>query len=135
MEQGKIEVVRYIRPTVTMTHQTNLYGITVIYEIDYDTRTVRASWAICEGENFSKTIGYAYANARQQEGKVIVFNFDTIDDFAGLSNTLRESIAATLGLLSPREYARYFGWDFSDDLFLFKEGLKFCNKGVQDVAN
>lgn len=59
---NEIKVVfRHIRPDVygigLHEYHSNLYGITVRYEIDYNSYTVRASWSICRGDNFEKVFG------------------------------------------------------------------------------
>lgn len=72
-----VEVTRYIRPDVHdfepyRTH-SNLYGITVIYEVDYAARLVKARWSMCRGDNFSKKEGIKRARASD---KVVVFPLD-----------------------------------------------------------
>ena len=59
----KIEVVRYARPHHTHPN-SNLFGITFIFNLDYVTRKVKVQWSVCNGDNFNKKVGYSQAKKR-----------------------------------------------------------------------
>lgn len=61
-----LRVVRYARPKQNEIFNDNLYGITFVYDIDYDTRTVDVCWSVCNGDNFEKKVGVEQALKRQK---------------------------------------------------------------------
>ena len=62
-----VQVIRYVRPTFENTWDdfsgedyyrfSNLYGITAVFDIDYELGIVLARWSVCNGDNFSKEVG------------------------------------------------------------------------------
>ena len=59
-----LRVVRFARPDAR-TPNSNLYGITFVFHLDYKTRLVRVQWSVCNGDNFNKHIGVQEALKRQ----------------------------------------------------------------------
>lgn len=106
---NKVQVVRYIRDyiqtdTFFAAHEVdNMKGITVVYDIDYDERTVEASWSVCAGVNFSKAVGQAYARRNAQK---FAFPLDMVQNLAGLNAALLNSIGAT-GLAETYKWNDY----------------------------
>ena len=104
---NKVQVVRYIRdyiqtdPFFGADEVDNMKGITVVYDIDYDERTVEASWSVCAGTNFSKALGQAYARRNAQK---FAFPLEMVHSQAGLNHALLRAIGAT-GL------AETYKWD------------------------
>lgn len=67
-----VNVNRYYRPyrvdfrlddCVAEKHTYSDRGVTIMFTLDYNERTFTAKWSICNGDNFSKAIGIAYAQA------------------------------------------------------------------------
>ena len=91
--QNNIRVIRYVRPTpynclmYHMVNRSNLYGITMVFDIDYDTRKVVARWSVCTNDNFEKKIGVERALLCK---KMVTFNLDEV--VGGLVNTLFHKI-------------------------------------------
>ncbi|HSH64835.1 MAG TPA: hypothetical protein VLB84_03340, partial [Bacteroidia bacterium] len=68
MVENVIEIIRYIRvsderfshdlksPDKFFDHD-NLYGITMLFTIDYNSMVVKAKHSVCNGDNFSKEEG------------------------------------------------------------------------------
>jgi hypothetical protein len=63
---NNLRIVRYARPKQKEIHNDNLYGITFVYDIDYEDRIVWASWSICNGDNFEKKVGVEQALKRKK---------------------------------------------------------------------
>lgn len=67
-----IRVYRYIRPSEYDLVRQNLYGITLRFDINYDSGITKASWSICNGDNFCKDVGRVYA-ADNEDGSNVMF--------------------------------------------------------------
>lgn len=95
---NKVQVVRYIRdyiqtdPFFGADEVDNMKGITVVYDIDYDERTVEASWSVCAGVNFSKIQGRTRALLNNQK---FAFPLEMVQSQAGLNHALLRAIGAT----------------------------------------
>jgi|SRR5690606_3858411 len=118
-----IEVVRYIRPQkyeVDYGYHDNLYGITIVYLMDYSNNTVKASWSICNGDNFDKAIGKEIARSSKSS---IIFDIENIRKWTqrGLTNTL------ILELMDFTDSFWYPG-DFEDYLNLFLKASRKISK-------
>lgn len=57
-----IEVVRYYRPLNDNGNIDSSRGITAIFTIDYVNNVFKATWSMCNGDNFDKQLGKALAN-------------------------------------------------------------------------
>ena len=55
-----VTVYRYVR--APSTHQSNLYGVTIRFDVNYVTGHIQAKLAFCNGDNFSKAIGRVMAD-------------------------------------------------------------------------
>lgn len=53
-----LEVIRFIRP---LDSDDNMHGVTLAFLLDYDNRFITVGISVCNGDNFSKEIGVAYA--------------------------------------------------------------------------
>lgn len=95
-ENKMLEVVRYVRPTRIETINTNLYGITFVFNIDYTTRLVHVQWSVCNGDNFNKYIGTKEAKKR----KSFCFPLEDVKGVglvnAFMKNTFREDTVVDL---------------------------------------
>ena len=93
-----LKVIRFLRPDpvlddpinsyckVDYAHHDNLYGISVVYDIDYNERVVQAKWSICNGDNFNKDLGRRLAEKSQV---FVEFNLDEmIEDELSLNEML-----------------------------------------------
>lgn len=102
----KVKVVRYVRPLQqfeTCIAESNLGGITLLFEIDQEEETLKVSYAICDDtDNFNMDIANNVVNGR----------------FDRLSSTLKFSYDRNLSLVDNLEF-------FLD--YLFKEGTMFEN--------
>lgn len=108
--ENKISVIRYVRPQVDgptpnlydfMTGlYSNLYGVTVVFDIDYDTRKVKASWSVCNGDNFEKARGVLLA---LQHAQNFEFDLEMVTNNSGLVNALLYA----LGNLYVNEWTSY----------------------------
>lgn len=114
---NKVEVIRYLRPVTVggieknkrmgMSHSvshsqaySNLYGISVVYELDYITRVVKASWSVCNGDNFSKAEGVQRAKENNQK---FAFSISDIDKYGDLT----QAFIAAIDFKSGCEYNNY----------------------------
>lgn len=81
-DKNEIEVIRYLRPG--HSHGNN-YGVTAIFNINYDKETVEARFSVCNGDNFDKKKGVQIA----RNSKVVInFPLSEADEFHGLMNAL-----------------------------------------------
>lgn len=78
MNNDVIKIKRFIRPADfrfrydyesddKFFDHDNLYGITLLFEIDYKSGVVKAKHSVCNGDNFSKEIGIRYAEINHVE--------------------------------------------------------------------
>lgn len=66
-----VEVVRYIRPLdMNCGGKSNMYGVTLIFSLDYEARSIDVLLSVCNGDNFDKSIGLRLA----RQGDIGVFN-------------------------------------------------------------
>jgi len=57
-KRNPIQVVRYIRPLDEHCgDNSNLYGVTLVFTLDYDNRKIDVGISICNGDNFSRKEG------------------------------------------------------------------------------
>ena len=88
----------------------NLYGVTILYRLDYENDTVEAQYSVCNGDNFSKEVGISRAGLNPM---TYVFPLDTVEDHAGLNNAFLSNICDTYGKFIDYEC-------FEDILKLFR---------------
>ena len=81
-------VIRYIRP---VSSRKNDWGITIQFDIDYAAKIVHASWAVSNGDNFSKEVGRSRAEMNQQRFPI---RLDDVDKYLGLVPALIENFYA-----------------------------------------
>lgn len=78
MNNDVIKIQRFIRPSDfrfrydyesddKFFDHDNLYGITLLFEIDYKGGVVKAKHSVCNGDNFSREIGISYAEINHTE--------------------------------------------------------------------
>lgn len=61
-----VNINRYFRPYNKVNGKKDIIsnrGVTCMITLDYNERTFTAKWSICNGDNFNKGIGIAYAQA------------------------------------------------------------------------
>lgn len=87
-----VEVIRYIRPEEV--EDQNLYGITILYSIDYINEVVKAKWSVCRGDNFDKNVGKSNA---EKSRTFTYFDLDEIKEHKGLTNALVVHLKSQLG--------------------------------------
>lgn len=113
VNKDMISVVRYERPfefeVGKYGENSNLYGITILYEINYNTQLVKAKWSVCNGDNFSKKIGKSLAEKSDVSWN---FNLDLVTKYGSLKLALFEVL---VDLLEDE----YNPCDFEDALSLF----------------
>jgi hypothetical protein len=74
-----VSVIRYVRPMFTDSKLANLGGVTFVFTMDYNIRTVSVQFAICSPkDNFDKKAGIAHARSTP----VRVFNLDKFQAYA-----------------------------------------------------
>lgn len=95
-----VNVVRYVRPPNSEkyeeweTFRQNLYGITILYSLDYKKQVVKAKWSVCKGDNFDKDIGKAKAESSK---KSFEFPLGDVDIHFGLTMALVNNLVAHAG--------------------------------------
>lgn len=112
----KVEVVRYIRPIEMLgwrprnkyEENSNLYGVTVVFELDYENKTVLAKWAICNGDNFEKRLGVKLARESKVSYK---FPLNSVSYNDGLVPALMWGLCTEL---DPVNLEYYNNVDFSN---------------------
>lgn len=120
--QSKIEVVRYVRPNMFLNfsygkydHNDNLYGVTIVFDVDYDQKEVVAKWSICNGVNFSKKEGYDVAVC---SGRSETFDLELVYTNHGLVDGLVSHLMTKHSINTPLE-------DFEDYLKFFVRVSEF----------
>lgn len=74
-----VRVIRYVRPRLENYCFSNLGGVTFVFTLDYNLRTVEVQTAICSSkDNFNKADGLKYA----LESSPRKFNLDKFQAFA-----------------------------------------------------
>ena len=101
-ENGKprwVNTFRYIRPQHDeffpenkYEEHSNLYGITIIYDIDYKEKIVYAAWSVANGVNFNRIQGIAQA-VGAPTSFCVSFPLESVDTYLGLNNALIHHIA------------------------------------------
>lgn len=121
-EKKEVKVVRYIRPRPFEWSKyglyDNLYGITLVFTLNYETQMVFAQWSICNGDNFEKKIGVELA---EQSSVWANFPISLIEEKGSLTVVLIESLLEYVGNTSKDFYEMS---DFVDILELFLEGTR-----------
>jgi|SRR5690606_15056773 len=111
--ENVVQVVRYIRPygfeEFPYGMHSNLYGITLVYTIDYDSRTVCVSWSICNNDNFDKSVGKNIAKTSKNS---FSFSLEKVNEEDGLTNALILSLLDFTG-------EEYWPCDFEEIMNLF----------------
>lgn len=78
-ESSKVRVIRYVRPRLENYCFSNLGGVTFVFTMDYNARTVAVQSAICSSkDNFNKADGLKYALSTSPRR----FNLDKFQAFA-----------------------------------------------------
>lgn len=72
-KKNPIDVVRYIRP---VSLYDNLYGVTLVFTLDYTNRNIDVGISICWGDNFTKVEGID----RARSGKISITGMTMPDD-------------------------------------------------------
>jgi hypothetical protein len=111
---GNVEVIRYVRG-YNGNEISNMHGITLIYEINYETGLVAVSWSVCHGTNFSRKEGISVARKNNQK---MYLTFGEVEKGGDLTT-------AVFMYLSK--------WDFldiwsGDDYSVLRTGLNHANK-------
>lgn len=96
MENKIIQVVRYIRPRACVEDKwgsgikcpeeglhPNLYGITLVFHMCYDTGQVQVRWSVCNGDNFSRGEGVYWALYREED-TYLQYPLDQVESCGGL---------------------------------------------------
>ena len=66
-----VDVVRYIRPRDHFGEILNLFGVALVFRLDYETKTVSAGYSVCMGDNFSRVIGKDIATQRLEQSPLV----------------------------------------------------------------
>lgn len=116
-----VEVIRYLRPFLFEHYygiNNNLYGITIIYTINYEEKNVKASWSICNEDNFDKAVGKEIA---RNSKTYVNFDLEMVNQESGLTNAL---------ILELMKITNEFFWpqDFGEQLHLFLKATRKLNK-------
>lgn len=121
--ENRIEVVRYIRKDSYENPfyyvKSNLHGITLVFDVDYDLEVVSVSWSVCHGVNFSKAAGKQIAKLNNQNLK---FHLGLVNDFGSLSSALIAVVDCRLQ--RSAEHLDYYNYD---DYEWFRSGLNRIN--------
>lgn len=132
-----VEVIRHLRPSLNNSwffddkfeKNSNLYGVTVAFKMDYEEKVVFASWTVCNGENFSKKEG----TERAKESDVIVeFDLSSVDTYFGLLPAL----ILHLGVHIYGEEVNQFELlgEYQNQHKLFSDALRKFRQMKKDVA-
>ena len=79
-----VSVIRYLRKLEHSHHTSNLGGITFVFTMDYEKRTVDVYFSVCNSkENFNKKDGIKIALAAGIERKLDVDKFRKLADIKG----------------------------------------------------
>jgi hypothetical protein len=121
--ENTITVYRYLRPhrfywVESDEHfiKNNLYGITIRFDINHEIGEVIASWAVCDGENFSREVGKSYADMGIAS---LAFDYSLVDGYQGLTNALVNELSVRF----PK-YAVGLFTDFGTKIKLFKKATR-----------
>lgn len=104
---NKVEVVRYIRPDNKVwvldkyEENSNLYGVTVVFDVDYDSQTVVAKWSVCNGDNFEKTLGKQIAKSSKL---AFTFPMSTVKEKEGIVAALLFELCCALDPVNLENY-------------------------------
>lgn len=76
-KRNPIRVVRYIRPLDELcANKSNMYGVTLVFDLDYDARKIDVGISICNGDNFDRKEGIK----RAMSGKLSITNIYMPDE-------------------------------------------------------
>lgn len=90
MQQENVEVVRYLRPDSVFQNpffgelHDNMYGVTIVYDINYELSQVTAQWSVCNNDNFDKKLGVKIA----RKARALVFDFKDVAEQGSLTEAL-----------------------------------------------
>lgn len=114
-----VRVIRYKRQMNEYGQPSNLGGITFIFDMDYNMRTVDVSFSICSvKDNFSKADGISVAQSYGVERVLMLDQFQKYANLSGvegfvyaylnflMSNTINDSNSARESLLVEK-FAEY----------------------------
>lgn len=123
MKNNKFTVWRYLRPhrfywveTEEHFNKNNLYGITLRFDINHTLGKVTATWAVCDGENFSREVGKSYADMCVAS---FTFDYDLVDGYQGLSRALVNQLSVRFPKYAIGEFT-----DFGTKIKLFKKATR-----------
>lgn len=127
---NQVQVVRYIRPrtharlasNLSVTNKRNfdelvkvendnMHGITLVFNMDYEDRSVVARWSICNGDNFNKEVGVDRALHNPHE---IEFSLNEVEK----AGSLTAALLFALRDLYPSSFKNTYG-SYSDHLNIF----------------
>ena len=64
-KKNPVEVIRYIRPMDENCYgQSNLFGVTLVFTLDYNRRRINVGISVCNGDNFDKKLGIDLAKEK-----------------------------------------------------------------------
>lgn len=140
-----VEVIRYIRPhehyrtCEEYGHKyrmnTNLYGITVAFLLDYEENIVLATWSVCNGENFSRKAGIEAINNREKQFAV-AFPLEDVDNDKGLVNALSfrlvEYVYGDPVSHDMKNHLIEYGAPYWDMHELFSKGLRKITQNLSE---
>lgn len=119
-----VNVIRYFRPSEEDEYFSNiprnLYGITVEYEINYKTETVKARWSVCSGDNFSRARGKKLV---KKIPYLTEFPLACVEYFNGLNWALIER-------LQQLGYTPFATTNYSTVHRLFSNSLRKLKQGI-----
>jgi hypothetical protein len=110
---NKVEFVRYVRG-YRNNQVSNLHGITLVFEMDYDTELVAVSWSVCHETNFSRKEGTAVARKNAQK---LYMTFTEAQEFSNI----------TTSLFAFLKGQGYLNWHVDGDYFSLREALNKVN--------
>ena len=80
---NKVEVIRYLRP-IDANGVSNLGGVTVVFNLDYDKREIDVKFSICSSkENFNKHNGVKVAKESEAVRTLPLDSFRKLADKEG----------------------------------------------------
>ena len=83
-KKNPVEVIRYIRPLDEYCHgQSNMFGVTLVFTLDYNLRRIDVGISVCNGDNFDKKLGIDLA----KEKGISVLNAYMPDDIYNCRST------------------------------------------------
>lgn len=90
--ENQVEVVRYVRGMYrqqkldgSLHTISNMHGITLVFELDYEVGIAKVSWSVCHDTNFNKKDGVAIAKLNAQK---LYFPLKSVEQFGTLESAL-----------------------------------------------